>query len=475
MNTFRRVKKLFAVMRLALAGSVVAGLGSAQQGAYVERAGKHFRVVLHRGDTEPELAARLADLARNELERWWQELEASVGARADLHTVHLYRDAAEYSVLEKAQNPFRFSTSIQPGEVMNTWSATNGFVGKDGQGYLRLAPALSAPILGELGLPEPTRIAMCRIACELLIRPLVPDSPAHEFLFWVLVMGESERLTNPRLEYGVDGEFDSRRESVVGRRGLGHEFTLDRSVSASMEWQERWQWQVDLVDFAILAQHLRETDPRWAKKLLAWRSKSRTRGGEIELRKAAIGSVVGRDWSAAAARFVTMVEAFAPRWAAFRDVWVPGKRSLLVGTAEIDAGVSNARKHVAGDFAVAARVELGPGSQVPLLFRIGYGHEGSATAWIHAGRVGIGVFEGDPSKWKDKVQAEVGIQPGRAFEARIEARPGEVRLLIDGGQVCTWKHEMRTPEGRVDLMVRDRMIWLENLQIESLGPAKNGK
>ncbi|MCR9247540.1 MAG: hypothetical protein NXI31_21115 [bacterium] len=436
-------------------------------GPAIERAGKRFEVVFQIADLEADFAGRLADQALLELEQLGEHLEKSVGARfRKPYTVVVLREAAAYVAAQDRHGSFPVPARPPDGPT-NQWSDTNGFLGKDQRAYVRMGPHLSLPALREVGLPPPTIVAMMRVAAEVVLHPLVRECAAHDFVVGVLAMGTVETLRNPGLEYDVDAAFDRRRETVIGRRLLGDEFSLDTVVDVSHSWEESWQWGVAQIKWAVLAQCLRQKDPRWARKLVKWRPGRRIRGREDAERRAAITAVVGRDWAAASHRFATMVDAFAPRWSAFRDVWAPGKRGLLVGMAEYTAGFSNSRPWEPGAFAVSARVELGPGETA---FMIDVSHAGGdrVTACFHTGKAGFYRLEGKPLQWIMKVDRRVDIRPGKPFDTRVQAELGRVHLFIDDVKICSWEHGFGEPDGRVDMMVGERLVWLENLRFEPL-------
>jgi len=423
--------------------------GAAQEP--VRRPGRHYEVVLHPGDLSAELAGRLAEECRRDLDLFGAKLRDLTG-RSNIPTraIHIYRDEAEYRAAETPMTTFEFET--------------DGFVSGDLVGYVLMQPRIATDLLDATGTPGSTKDTLLRVAAELGIAPLVPESDREGWLRWLLVMGAVETSNNPTHRPGIDAAHDYRRSTVVTRLGLGWEFTLERMISTEMRWAESWRWQTTIIDLALLAQCLSERNPSWAKQLLRKHSLPQGQSGELARRTAAVKAVVGNGWEDSQAHFATMIAGLKSRWYATRGLWELGDRGLLIGLPDGD-GLIRRSGLPQGDYAIRARFEIGPGRKKPVTISVGPDGLFQITAWFNDGEIGFSRLNLKTREWDSKAHAHVKIEAGVPFDFQFVIGKTTLRLAVDGKEVLMWDHDGGEMHSHAYIGVTDRILWIDKLDI----------
>ena len=451
------------------------------QDAIVERQGKHYQVVLHRQDLPEALAGQLAEQAVQALEALWAQLERLLPGRPPaMSVVHVYRTAADQQKALASQPP-AFPRS--------------GVLDAGGKSHVVLHPELTAEQFAITGIPHATLDSLRFVAAERAVRIVVPDPDEANWMRHLIVMGAIEQTTNPRHQDGVDGDHDRRRAHLVdvrlrGRNNPFESYLLMQDVPANAD-----DWEFRLSMLAQAAQLL-ASEPNWVKKLLA---KPREPKGKppapapahahahdtrpapspaLLRRKAAVENVLGDDWSKIEPRWIKMARAVAPRFAKRQGEWRPdGARWLLVGTTEATAVAAACEPPPDGDYVIRGSCEFGPDKKYTEHeeFRIEFGWDEKSLVAVHLQprKVTIATWHEDGKLWKN-VQDQLlpELEVGAPFQFRIEVTGQEVRVAIGGQPACTWSHGGRQTHTGVSLATNSRLVWLQDVKIEPLGPVK---
>lgn len=426
------------------------------QANVIERAGRNYRVVFHTADLAADVATPLVEAALAAVEEFVPTLKKLVGAPAGTaRVIHLYRDEKEYRAVETSDGPWK--------------CLLEAFVTRKGVAHVWLWPQLDAEMFAHTGLPQTTREGLLRVAAKMVIEPKIPDSVIDEWVKWILVMGAVESFTNPEHEDGVDWAHDFRRQTVAAMRGRGEHETLLGITRYAVKVTQRHEWDWLMCHSALVAQTMATVEPRWARKLLARHRPPRDLRGDLPLRDVAIAAVFGKKMDKATLAFGRIWAAANPQFAHRAGVWnIGAKRSLLVGSREDAASLLNARPLPAGDYAVAGRMELGPGRENYV--RIAFAFDGGSTLAAHfeVNAAGVSEWSHAQGRWSQQATVELPLARDVPFEFRVEVTGSEVRLVVDGTKVCLWRHGGRNVHEFVAIEVNDRVVWLTDLRIEPL-------
>ncbi|MCA8949205.1 MAG: hypothetical protein KDE27_06870 [Planctomycetes bacterium] len=422
----------------------------------LERVGKHFRIEFHHGDLSDDVAAALADPALATVEGFWPVLQKMVGARGgEVLTIRLYRDAQSFLEIEHRENQVA--------------AELTGFVSKAREAYVKLTPELAPALFAHTGLPGSTVQDLLWVAADLVIEPLVPRGDTDDWMRWLLVIGAIEQATNPKRDYGVDPYFDSRRGGFVRAAPERRYRLLDLQMPPlDKAGGDNWQWSIGCL--AVLSQLLESADRRWARKVL--KAKFRMIDGHDATghwRYSAISAVLGGNPGKNGERLDELFAGMTCEWQirgplCQRD----GKRLLLAGGGDRRAAIDAARPLPAGDFFIAGRFELGPGSDRPLRIVFGRDEGGNVAVDVDEKKAWIGTWSQADEKWIRRAEAERS-QPGSGpTEVRIEVVGPTLRVLLDGTEACSWLHDGRELRGRAALEVFERIVWVEDLRFGPL-------
>ncbi len=456
------------------------------QDAIVERQGKHYQVVLHRRDLPEAVAGQLADQAVQALEALWVQLEKLLpGKPPAMSVVHIYRTAADQQQALASQPP-AFPRS--------------GVLDAGGKSHVVLHPELTAEQFAITGVPHATLDSLRFVAAERAVRICVPDPDEANWLRHLIVMGAIELTTNPKHQPGIDGDHDRRREHLaeMQRRNRHNPFEgylVPEDVPANAT---DWEFRLSLL---AQAAQLLSSEPNWVRKLLAKPREPKAKAATPApapahshghghdhgtqpgpspaylRRKAAIGNVLGADWHKIEVRWSKMAKAVAPRFAKRQGEWQPaGGRWLLVGTTETTARVDCCEPPPDGDYVIRGSCEFGP-VKVPanygeLRIEFGWDEKSLVAVFLQPRNVTIATWSEEPGWHDEHSQHLPQLEVGAPFQFRIEVTSQEVRVAIDGEPACTWSHGGRQTHVRVDLATNSRLVWLQDVQVEPLVPAK---
>lgn len=436
----------------------------AQGSAPVERSGDVFRLVFHAADLPEDVAASLADAASARLEAFSEHVRKFCGVRGrSASTIHLYRDLGEYG---KAANEVRARRF--PG---------SGYV-DDGVGHVVLFPTLSPEVirgLGRLGidLPQTTRNALLRVAAEVQIAPAVPKADAGHWMLNALVMGAVDSAVNPKRELGVDFEFDLRRMAMTQMLADGHSLSIAdlKRPSTGQREENDWIWRNHYA--ALVAAVCEDKSSRWARRFLRYKFKPPRGGHDLtqHFRHGALEAVLGRDMAKAELRLGKVLARPGPTWhASMPFAEQHGSKWILAGGGENGlAFVRSVAELPELDYFIAGRFELGAGVKNQVQVTFGYDGKTTMGVLVSAGGVRVSEFGHESGKWRRLAAGVAPIEDGEPFDLRIELDRRELRVLVGGDVVCTWRRTARAMHGLVSIGAQERIVIVEDLQFGKLG------
>ncbi len=451
----RRIALLQAFLSVLLLGRA-----SAQQPVELERPGQHFQVIFHPGDLPADLAGEFADEAKDVVDGFWPTLAKMVQEPKPTRkrSIHLYAREADFRRAEKASSPYRCPVQV--------------FTAADLTGHVLVWPTLPDAMLRVVRLPYDTRQALLRVAAEQVFSPVVPEGDREGWCRWILVMGAIEAATNPEHRAGRDTGHDDRRDVVVSRRTQNIDMSLDLCMSPGLDYRESWQILWAETIGAVLAQNLAAAQRDWAKQLPLRLARSRQRDAKSRRQEAFLG-VLGKGWDRANAAYESLCDTFDPMWEVSRPlVEVGPDRTLLAASGRESASLRAVQERRAGAYAIRGRAELGPGSKDPLVVSFGWDGKTFVAAIFGEGRAEIVVWRESEGRFHMAHGVDAPIESGKPFDFRVEVTAQEVRSFVGGLPACVWAHAGHSVQHMQIVQIKNRVVWIENLVIEDLPPAR---
>ncbi len=445
-----------------MAMAVVAALSlavatPAQSPEPLVRPGPHFVVHWHSGALPAPLAARLADEALATAESVWPRLEELLSLRTcKPATIHVYADDAPFRAIEK-----QHSSVTVPVESLGRLEAQ--------EAHVLLWPHLSKQALEIVGLPSTTSQAIVLRAAQLVAAQYAPTAARDPWLAEVFAYAVLESLVNPRHQFGLEPAYDTRRAFLYQCMEERRELPLQGTVLDFEVPKTRRDLDDDEENKCLMAQMMAATAPGWARKLLGQPGKKLT--ARAEVRFAAVEAVLGGNWPKTEARFAKLCLTVRPVWKENGPMIARrGERLLMAGDVDHTASFHAVQLPAKGDYAVRGSFELRPCSDDAFRLQLDWDGKTMVGCFFSVGKFRIGRWA-TGGEWETLMEGKAPIVANRPFEAAVEVGT-TIRVVVAGSEVGTWSCGERPMHGRWSVAINDCVVWIENLRIEPLAPAK---
>jgi hypothetical protein len=418
----------------------------------VARDGKHCRVEFHRGALPEALAGRLADDALAAAESGWPLLDRRLGIRCTVPPrLHVFADANEF---QRAGE----SRLVSRGEFASA-DATAGFV--------RMAPAMSVPVLEVAGLPWPTCRAVLRQAVRTSVAQQLPGvDPNEDWTVALLVYSISEDTVDPARKPGVDAGRDDRRFQWGGEWGRKQQIKeLVENCWPDTPIEEREN------ALAVLAEFLHVANQGASRQLLD--AAQRKYPMRVDAQRGAAEAVLGRDWKKSQERFTKFVGGLHPVWQEVVPMLdLRGKRWLLASEFGAKMRLAHAYRNdpvPAGNYGVHCVAELVTAESE---FRLVLDSDGKSALLVRVlpEEVRIDAWE-VPDKSPAVARAERQTPPGKPFAFDVDIGDGSLQVAIDGRQVCSWPYGKRDMHRGWGIAAQDG-VWVTDFGCRALPQSK---
>jgi hypothetical protein len=274
-----------------------------------------------------------------------------------------------------------------------------------------------------------------------------------------------DATTNPKGQFGVDPQFDLRREAFWNHRVAGYAMDLDMLLVDDERLAARKDLLIRRERATLTAQLCSGTGSGWVRKFLGKQGKP-----EGLSRQGLVENVLGKDKPKNETRFNAMIKSLGPFWCAADWAAARDGRIVLAGTKETSSGITAASRPPAGPYVIRARVEIAGGSQKECRFTLDCLEDTMIGVITVPGKCEVHLWT-PAKKWQKLKGENAPVVVGKPFDLVIEVDT-EIRAAIDGTRALACPHQGRGMHGEWHVATNDSLVFLENVRCEPLVPPK---